>query len=107
MQNSVRAHGPVTSTDQQILRLLRLSDGLERAEVAQALGLAAPTVASAVGRLLRRGEVVESTGRPGARVGRPPRLLHASGPRPVLGVVSWSEAGIRATIATLGAVVLT
>ena len=97
------APGATVSTDQRILELVRLSDGLERAEVARLLGLPAPTVARAVGRLLRRGEVAESTGQVRGRAGRPPRLLRLTGATPVLGVLSWCDTGIRATLGTFGA----
>ena len=107
MRIDASTEGPVASTDRQILELLRLSDGLERTEVVELLGLPAPTVASAVGRLLRRGEAIEAAGRPRGRVGRPPRLLRPVGPKPVLGIVSWSQTQIRTTIATFGARSLT
>jgi predicted NBD/HSP70 family sugar kinase len=88
------------TTDDRIRHLVAHSAGISRSDVATVLSLPAPTVTSAVRRLLADGSVVERESR-GTRTvaGRRPRLLFRSGPQPCIGVVECSRAGMTATVA--------
>ncbi|WP_433824611.1 ROK family protein [Actinoplanes sp. CA-015351] len=79
-------------TDERVRTFVAYSPGTTRAEIGQQLRLAAPTVTSAVRRLLTTGDIVEDTGT-GARQapGRPSRLLRAPGPDPLLGLIHWQD----------------
>jgi MarR family len=89
----------IDRSEARILALVAYSPGVSRIDLQARLDLPATTVTSAVGRLLRRGEIIEEadhTRRPSP--GRRPSLLHpAAGPR-LLGFVSWSHARVRAVL---------
>jgi predicted NBD/HSP70 family sugar kinase len=83
--------------DDRIREFTTFSDGTDRAELARALNLPAPTVVSAVRRLLASGELVETDQarlRPAA--GRPARLLRIAGPATLVGLISWDGDRLRA-----------
>ncbi|MHA3701189.1 ROK family transcriptional regulator [Jatrophihabitans sp. YIM 134969] len=91
----------VERTDDRILALVGRSDGLSRIALQRELGLPAATVTSAVGRLLARGDLVETpdpTRR--SKSGRRPALLRVAGDRPLIGVVSWNRDHVRTALAT-------
>jgi len=87
-------------SEARVLALVIHSPGISRGDVRARLDLPATTIASAVGRLLRQGLLTESpdaakrttSGR------RPTLLLPGEGPR-LFGLVSWSQARLRAVLA--------
>jgi predicted NBD/HSP70 family sugar kinase len=95
------------TTEDRMLALIGRADGLSRIDLAQRLDLPLATATSAVSRLLRRGDLVE-TPDPARRskAGRRPGLLRLAGDRPLLGVVSWSPTRLRTTLATFGAEII-
>ncbi|MEU4689049.1 ROK family protein [Actinoplanes sp. NPDC023714] len=84
-------------TDERVLAYATYSSGLDRPSLAGALGLPAPTVVSAVRRLIAAGELIEvEAAAPRAGAGRRPRVLRAAGPATLVGLVSWDGSSTRA-----------
>ncbi|BBH69952.1 xylose repressor [Actinoplanes sp. OR16] len=84
-------------TDARVLSYAVYAPGVDRTELARELGLPAPTIVSAVRRLIAAGDLIEvetTTARTGA--GRRPRELRPSGPATLVGLVSWDGAATRA-----------
>jgi predicted NBD/HSP70 family sugar kinase len=95
------------TTDERLAHLVEHSEGISRTEVAAALGLASPTVTSAVRRLLDDGAVVERPLREHRAVaGRRPNLLYPVGPRRALGLIVWRRETFELVIAGYGGQVL-
>ncbi|MBM2614876.1 ROK family protein [Actinoplanes sp. LDG1-06] len=97
------------ATEDRVREYVAYSPGTFRGELAAELRLPAPTVVSAVRRLLSAGELVETeVTRARASAGRRPRVLRVSGPATLVGLVSWDGDGLRATCVDVeGAVVAT
>ncbi|MBL7252701.1 ROK family protein [Paractinoplanes lichenicola] len=94
-------------TEQRVREYVAYSPGTDRGELAKALGLPAPTVVSAVRRLLAAGDLVETeVTRARASAGRRPRVLRLSGPPTLVGMVSWDGVGLRATCADVEGTVM-
>lgn len=87
-------------SEARILALVTFSPGLSRGQVRARLGLPATTISSAVGRLLRQGQLAE-TPDPARRTtsGRRPSLLLPAGGSRLLGLVSWSPARLQTVLA--------
>jgi predicted NBD/HSP70 family sugar kinase len=81
--------------EQRIVEYASYSGWVDRVELARALDLPAPTVTTAVRKLLAGGELVagETTG--SGRAGRPRQRLRVAGPAPMTGLVSWSHDRLR------------
>ena len=93
----------LATTDDRIRHLVAHTDGVSRAELASALGLASPTVTSAVRRLIAEGSVVETEhDGPRSVAGRRPHLLFVPGPRPNLGVIVWQRTELQLMVADYG-----
>jgi predicted NBD/HSP70 family sugar kinase len=88
----------VLSTTERVLQYVRHSVGVERGQLARELDLPAPTVVSAVRRLLATGALVEDLlpRGPSGR-GRPAAMLRAAGPAPLLGLIGWTDGRVEAT----------
>lgn len=87
-------------SEARILALVTYSPGVSRGDVRARLDLPATTINSAVGRLLRQGQIAESPD-PAKRSisGRRPSLLLPAGGLRLLGLVSWSYAGVDTVLA--------
>src|ERR1700761_2258120 len=95
----------IDRNEARILALVAYSQGVSRTDLQAQLGLPATTVNSAVGRLLRRGdiaEVADDTKR--SRTGRRPARLHLAAGDRLIGFVSWSwlDSRVRALLTDLG-----
>lgn len=89
----------VDRNEARILALVTHSPGISRVDLQARLDLPPTTVTSAVGRLLRRGEITEAPGQAKRSTsGRRPSLLHPADGARLLGAVSWSRAGIRTVL---------
>jgi predicted NBD/HSP70 family sugar kinase len=95
----------IDRNEARILALVAYSQGVSRTDLQARLDLPATTVNSAVGRLLRRGEIAETaddTKR--SRTGRRPARLHLAAGDRLLGFVSWSwlDSRVRSVLTDLG-----
>lgn len=87
-------------SEARILALVTYSPGVSRGDVRARLDLPPTTINSAVGRLLRQGQIAESPD-PAKRSmsGRRPSLLLPAGGLRLLGLVSWSHARVETVLA--------
>jgi predicted NBD/HSP70 family sugar kinase len=86
----------MSEAEQRIREFVTFCAATDRGELARALDLPAPTVVSAVRRLVAAGELVETdTVRARAGAGRPARELRAAGPATLVGLVRWDDAVLR------------
>jgi predicted NBD/HSP70 family sugar kinase len=95
----------IDRSEARILALVAYSQGVSRTDLQAQLDLPATTVNSAVGRLLRRGEIAEvadDTKR--SRTGRRPARLHLAAGDRLIGFVSWSwlDSRVRALLTDPG-----
>lgn len=90
---------PGTAAD-LILEAVACSDGVDRQTLARELDLPMGTVTSVSAGLIRDGRLVERDAGRGStgRRGRPPVKLAIPGPMRTMGVVVWSEGGVRGLV---------
>jgi predicted NBD/HSP70 family sugar kinase len=82
--------------EQRIVEYASFSGWVDRVELAAALDLPAPTVTTAVRKLLAAGSLVAGDTDTGSgRAGRPRQRLRVAGPAPMTGLVSWSHDRLR------------